>query len=78
MSSDPAVSGKEAIRVLKRLGFRLDRIEGSHHMMVRDTHPSVVVVPIHGSRPLPKGTLASIIRISGVGKKVFFAAFQKS
>ena len=75
MSSDPAVSGKDAVRTLQKLGFRLDRVEGSHHMMIKDQHPSVVVVPVHSSKPLPKGTLSSIIRISGVGKKNFFAAF---
>jgi predicted RNA binding protein YcfA (HicA-like mRNA interferase family) len=30
MASDPAVSGKDAVRALKKLGFRLDRVEGSH------------------------------------------------
>jgi predicted RNA binding protein YcfA (HicA-like mRNA interferase family) len=76
MSSDPTVSGKDAIRVLGKLGFRLDRVEGSHHMMVKDGHPHVVVVPVHGSRPLPRGTLASIIRIAGVSKRQFFAALK--
>jgi predicted RNA binding protein YcfA (HicA-like mRNA interferase family) len=74
MSSDPAVSGKAAVSALKSLGFRLDRIEGSHHIMVKANHPTVVVVPVHGSKRLPKGTLASIIRIAGVGKKQFFGA----
>jgi predicted RNA binding protein YcfA (HicA-like mRNA interferase family) len=76
MASDPAVSGKAAVRALKKLGFRLDRIEGSHHMMVKDEHPSIVVIPVHGSKPLPKGTLASIIRIASVGRKRFFAALS--
>lgn len=76
MASDPAVTGKTAVRALKKLGFRLDRIEGSHHMMVKHEHTSVVVVPVHGSKPLPKGTLASIIRIAGVGRKRFFAALS--
>jgi len=74
MSSDPAVSGRDAVRALRRLGFRVDRVEGSHHMLVKDGHPNIVVVPVHGSKVLPKGTLASIIRISRVGKKRFFAA----
>ncbi len=43
-------------------------------MLVKDGHPNIVVVPVHGSKVLPKGTLASIIRISRVGKKRFFAA----
>jgi predicted RNA binding protein YcfA (HicA-like mRNA interferase family) len=76
MSSDPAVSGKDAVRALQKLGFRLDRVEGSHHMLIKDRHPSVVVVPVHSSKPLPRGTLASIIRIAGVGKKNFFAALN--
>jgi len=73
MSSDPAVSGKDAVRVLRRLGFRLDRIEGSHHIMVKEGHAFTIPVPVHGSKPLPRGTLASIIRMSGVGKKRFVA-----
>jgi predicted RNA binding protein YcfA (HicA-like mRNA interferase family) len=76
MSSDPAVTGKDAIRALCKLGFRLDRVEGSHHMMVKDGHPRTVPIPLHSARPLPKGTLASIIRMAGVGKKRFFAALS--
>ena len=76
MSSDPTVSGKDAIRALSKFGFRLDRVEGSHHMMVKDGHPNIVVVPVHSSRALPRGTLASIIRIAGVGKRQFFAAMR--
>jgi predicted RNA binding protein YcfA (HicA-like mRNA interferase family) len=76
MSSEPAVSGKDAVRVLRKFGFEMDRVEGSHHMLVKDGHPYTVVVPVHGSRPLPRGTLASIIRISRVGKKRFFAALK--
>jgi predicted RNA binding protein YcfA (HicA-like mRNA interferase family) len=76
MASNPAVSGKEAVKALIRLGFRLDRVEGSHHMMVKVGHPHTVPIPVHGARPLPKGTLASIIRMTGVGKKRFFATLR--
>ena len=74
MSSAPAVSGKDAVRALQKLGFQLDRVEGSHHMLVKRGHPYTVVVPVHGSRALPKGTLSSIIRISGVRRREFFKA----
>ncbi|MGA2740213.1 MAG: type II toxin-antitoxin system HicA family toxin [Bryobacteraceae bacterium] len=37
-------------------------MEGSHHMMVKESRPRTVPVPVHGSKALPKGTLASIIR----------------
>jgi predicted RNA binding protein YcfA (HicA-like mRNA interferase family) len=76
MSSDPAVSGKTAVRALQKLGFRLDRIEGSHHVLIKSGNPYPVVVPVHSSQALPKGTLASIIRIARVSKKQFFAAIR--
>ena len=60
------------IRALLNLGFRVDRIEGSHYMMVKDGRPWTVPVPVHGSRPIPKGTLASIIRMAGVTRERFF------
>jgi predicted RNA binding protein YcfA (HicA-like mRNA interferase family) len=72
MASFPAVNSRQVIRVLQNLGFRLDRIEGSHHMMVKDGHPRTIPVPVHGSRPLPKGTLRSIIRMAGVTRETFF------
>jgi predicted RNA binding protein YcfA (HicA-like mRNA interferase family) len=76
MASDPAVSGKDAVKALKKLGFRLDRTEGSHHMLVRPGLPWIVVVPVHGSQALPKGTLKSIIRMARVSRKDFFAAVR--
>jgi predicted RNA binding protein YcfA (HicA-like mRNA interferase family) len=54
------------------LGFRLDRIEGSHHMMIKEGHAHTVPVPVHGSKALPRGTLASIIRMAGVTRDRFF------
>lgn len=76
MASDPAVSGKEAIRALERHGFRLDRVEGSHHMLVKSGFPHTVVVPVHGSQVLPRGTLRSIIRIARLTRKQFFDAIR--
>jgi predicted RNA binding protein YcfA (HicA-like mRNA interferase family) len=76
MSSFPAVNGREVIRALQKLGFRLDRIEGSHHMMVKDGHPRTIPVPVHGSKPLPKGTLRSIIRQAGVTREAFFKTLE--
>jgi predicted RNA binding protein YcfA (HicA-like mRNA interferase family) len=49
----------------------LDRVVGSHHIMVRAGLPSIPV-PVHGSKALPAGTIANIIRMAGVSKKKFF------
>jgi len=71
MSNFPAVNGKQDIRVLLSLGFEVGRVVGSHHILVKKGLPSIPV-PVHGSKALPTGTVASIIRMAGVTKKKFF------
>ncbi len=58
------VNGKAIIAKLKAAGWVLDRIHGSHHVMVKDFQ--AVPVPVHGSRDLGVGLIASIERQSGV------------
>jgi len=45
-------------------------------MMVKKGHAYTVVVPVHGTKALPKGTLASIIRTAGVTRARFFGALK--
>jgi predicted RNA binding protein YcfA (HicA-like mRNA interferase family) len=46
-------------------GWEVERVSGSHHVM---RHPDGhhVSIPVHGNRPLPAGTLASICRSVGL------------
>lgn len=68
----PVITGKEVVRALQRAGFSIDRVVGSHHVMV---HPGdsrrTVSVPVYGNRELKRGTLRSIIRQSGFGIEEF-------
>jgi len=66
MSSLPSVTGGDAIRAFKRLGFVLDRVSGSHHILKKREHPALLSVPVHGNRPLKPGTLRSLIADAGV------------
>jgi predicted RNA binding protein YcfA (HicA-like mRNA interferase family) len=50
--------------MLKAVGWQLDRINGSHHVMVKAG--IAVPVPVHGSRDIGAGLLAAIARQSGV------------
>ena len=70
------MEGKDAVRAPRKLGFLLDRVEGSNHVLIKAGHPYAIPVPVHGSQALPKGTLASIIRLARIGKKQFFAAIR--
>ena len=60
-------SGRQLVRALERLGWQVDRIKDSHHVM---RHPEIarvtLSVPVHGNRTLPVGTLLSILKDGNV------------
>lgn len=60
------MNGKEVIKRLENAGFRVARIQGSHHILVKPGHPRSVPVPVHGSRDLCAGLVKAIERQSGV------------
>ncbi len=66
MSELPAVSGREAIRAYQTVGFKVVRIEGSHHILKKPGHPFVLSIPVHGNKPLKRGTLRRLIRDAGL------------
>jgi len=55
------VSGKELVKILQKNGWIVDRISGSHHIMIREGKRAVPI-PVHGNRDLPKGLLSAILR----------------
>jgi predicted RNA binding protein YcfA (HicA-like mRNA interferase family) len=71
MSSLPSLPGRAVVTAFERAGFVLIRITASHHILKKDGHPYLLSVPIHGSTPLKRGTLRSLIRASGMSVEVF-------
>lgn len=63
------VNGKQIIHKLKTAGWKLARIEGSHHIMEKAGMPRSVPVPVHGNKDLGPGLIAAIQRQSGVKLK---------
>ncbi len=61
----PALSAKDVTLVLKRNGFVLTGQKGSHQKW-RHANGRQVIVAMHGSKPIPRGTLKSIIEGSGL------------
>jgi predicted RNA binding protein YcfA (HicA-like mRNA interferase family) len=67
----PALNGRRVVQTLKRL-FVVDRVVGSHHVIVHsDDHARTVTVPIHSGRDLKAGSLHSIIRQAGLSVAEF-------
>ena len=61
------MNGREVIERLKAAGWELDRIRGSHHVMLKDGR--LVPVPVHSSKDLGAGILSAISRQTGVKLK---------
>ena len=61
MSTFPALNGPQFIKALRRLGFDLIRIKGSHHFL---RHPDgrCTVVPVHRGETIGRGLVAQILR----------------
>jgi predicted RNA binding protein YcfA (HicA-like mRNA interferase family) len=61
MSTFPALNGIQLIKALRRLGFEIIRIKGSHHFL---RHPDgrCTVVPVHRGESIGRGLLAQILR----------------
>jgi predicted RNA binding protein YcfA (HicA-like mRNA interferase family) len=60
-----AMTGKQLQKMLETNGWRLDRVSGSHHIMIRDGCRSIPI-PVHGSLDLPKGLVHAILKQSGI------------
>ena len=56
--------GKELIKLAEKQGFRLDRISGSHHIMIKDD--ITVSIPVHSGREIPKGTAEKLLKLMGL------------
>lgn len=67
----PAVSGKQVIAALEKDGWYVKRVRGSHHVLRHPSIPDAIPVPVHGNRPIKRGTLASILRTAGVSRDEF-------
>jgi len=72
----PVLSGRDAIKILSKQGFKVSRQKGSHVILVKETKDGKkgVVVPNH--KEIDKGTLLEIIRQSGMTKEEFLKLIE--
>ncbi len=66
----PTLKPKEVIKRLKKAGFSINHITGSHYILYKTGHSHPVTVPMH-NKDLKPGTLFSIIHQSGFTLKQF-------
>jgi predicted RNA binding protein YcfA (HicA-like mRNA interferase family) len=61
MSKLPRIRGRELLRALKRTGFAIIRIKGSHHFL-RHEDGRCTVVPVHAGETIGPGLLNAILK----------------
>jgi predicted RNA binding protein YcfA (HicA-like mRNA interferase family) len=57
----PRLAGREVIAALRRAGFEVVRIKGSHHFL-RHADGRCATVPVHAGEIIGPGLLSSILR----------------
>ncbi len=61
MSNIPEITGKRMISALKKAGFTVARIKGSHHFLIHSDGRRTII-PVHGNETIGKGLFAKILK----------------
>ncbi|OGM13057.1 hypothetical protein A2W15_06185 [Candidatus Woesebacteria bacterium RBG_16_41_13] len=75
MGTIPALTARQIIKALKKLGFREDRQKGSHFVLINPKTGRKTVIPVHAGKTIKKPLLKSIIeRDVGISIEEFLEA----
>jgi len=58
------MNGKEVLKILVDNGFEVKSQKGSHIKLIKDE--KTIIVPLHGAKDIPIGTLKSIEKSSEI------------
>jgi predicted RNA binding protein YcfA (HicA-like mRNA interferase family) len=61
-----AISGRDFARVVERHGWRLLRVNGSHHIYGKAGSVVRLSIPIHANRPLKTGLLRHLAKLEEI------------
>ncbi len=70
MTTVPSLTGKKLLSTLKKAGFEVLRVKGSHHFL---RHPDgrSTVVPVHSGEIIGPGLFAKILRDCDLNREQF-------
>jgi predicted RNA binding protein YcfA (HicA-like mRNA interferase family) len=74
MHKVPLLSGREVVKVFRRLGWYVARQRGSHIILVKEGHIATLSVPDH--HEVARGTLRSLIARAGLTIEEFLNALK--
>jgi predicted RNA binding protein YcfA (HicA-like mRNA interferase family) len=59
-----SISGKKLCKIVKKKGWILKKITGSHHIYEKPNENKIISIPVHRNQDLKLGTLKSIMKIA--------------
>lgn len=62
------MTAREVEKKIIQIGWFFVRQKGSHKIYKHDIEQGIVVIPFHGSKDIPKGTLSSILKKAKIEK----------
>lgn len=69
----PRVTGEEIVSALKRAGFEVERIRGSHHYLKRPSGGPIVTIPVHAGDTIGPRLLGYILEQAGLSPEELLA-----
>ncbi len=58
------LTGKELVKLAIKDGWRIERIESSHHILVKGNQ--TVSIPVHAGKAIPTGLLNKLLKQMGL------------
>lgn len=71
MPNIPAIPARKLIKVLKKKGFILQRVHGSHHIFIRVSDKTTLSVPVHKGQDLGRGITLAILKDAQITPQEF-------
>lgn len=60
------MTSKEIIKLAQDKGWKIKTQRGSHIKLIHKDFPKPVIIPYHGTKEIPRGTLNSILKQLGL------------
>ena len=72
----PNIKGKNLVKILNKIGWRLDHIQGSHYIL-RNKDGKKLTIAVHGNNEIPRGTFLGILNDADILKDEFITLLKK-
>jgi predicted RNA binding protein YcfA (HicA-like mRNA interferase family) len=77
MARLPRARGKEHVRAFQRDGWTVDRVTGSHYILVKEGCDYQLSIPYHRGQTIKVGLLKGLIRDAGLTNEEYLDLFYR-